>query len=63
MKKISCQDLGSSCRFEAKAKSLDQLVVLVEDHARIKHGLNFLSLEMEYQVRDLARDGAVGPEN
>lgn len=58
MKKIACKDLGSSCRFEAKARSTDQLVPLLEDHARIKHGLRFLSLEMEYQIRDLARDGA-----
>ena len=60
MKKISCHDLGSSCRFEAQAKNLDQLIPILEDHARIKHDLRFLSLEMEYQIRDLARDGAGG---
>ena len=56
MKKISCQDLGSSCRFEAKAESLDQLVPLVEDHARFKHDLQSLSWEMEDLIRELAQN-------
>ena len=55
MKKIRCRDLGSSCRFEAKAKSLDQLVPLLEDHARFKHDLQFLSLEMEDLIRERAQ--------
>ena len=55
VKKIGCQDLGSSCGFEAKAANLDQLVPLLEDHARIKHDLRILSLDLEDQVRDKAR--------
>ena len=55
MKKIGCRDLGSSCRFEAKAKSLEQLVPLMEDHARFKHDLKFLSLEIEDLIRERAQ--------
>ena len=55
MNTIRCRDLGSSCRFEAKAINLEQMVSLFEDHARFAHDLKSLSLELEDQVRDLAR--------
>lgn len=61
MKKIGCRDLGSSCRFEVEARSLEQLIPLLEDHARIKHDLRFFSLEMEDTIRLRARN-AEGPK-
>ena len=57
---ISCEELGVSCDYEAKAPTVQELVPLVEKHGREYHGMTELPPEIGFQIRDQARnDGRV----
>ena len=56
MLKVSCAEMGESCRWEATAESGDELKQLIWDHARKSHKATFKGMsesdktEMEARI-------------
>lgn len=55
-KRISCRDVGMDCDFEAQADTLEELMELLEYHARAGHGMDEISPELEAKIEANIRE-------
>ena len=51
MKQFRCGDVVPKCDRSFEAVSADEILVLVEAHAKADHGVSEVSAELEAQVR------------
>lgn len=45
MKALSCKDVGVDCGFEARGKTVDEVLKKAADHARKDHGIKRVTKE------------------
>jgi len=51
MPSFRCKDLGMDCRFEATAKTEDELMKKIVEHARKVHNMKTISPDMMKKVK------------
>ncbi|MEO7555524.1 MAG: DUF1059 domain-containing protein [Acidimicrobiales bacterium] len=53
----SCERAGAAgCGFTAKANSEEELMRVVVEHARVKHGVTQMNDTIAHYLRDMARE-------
>lgn len=55
-KRISCRDVGVDCDYEAQADTEDELMELLEYHARTAHGMDEIPPELAAEVKEKMED-------
>lgn len=55
-KHIACTDIVHGCPFEASAKSEEELVQRVAEHAKESHGITQVTLELQEKVKAAIRE-------
>lgn len=55
-KRISCRDVGVDCDYEAQADTEQELMELLEHHARTAHDMDGIPPELVPEVKAKMRD-------
>ena len=55
-KVISCRDVGVDCDFQARAKSMDELMTVLAKHGKDAHGMTQISPEIVAKIKAAVRD-------
>lgn len=48
--KFKCKDIGMDCGFQASAKSIDQLMPQIVEHAKTAHNINEITPDLKKKV-------------
>ncbi|WP_337859991.1 DUF1059 domain-containing protein [Ferroplasma sp.] len=48
---FKCKDIGMDCGFDVKADSIDELIPVIQAHAKNAHGINEISPELYETVK------------
>ena len=49
---FSCKDIEMNCGFSTEAKSMDELMPKIVDHAKTAHGMKEISEDLKQKVTD-----------
>ena len=55
-KAIRCRDVGVDCDFEARANTMEELLLQCAEHARSEHGLTQIPPDLIAKVQGAIRD-------
>lgn len=55
-KVISCRDVGVDCDFRARAKDMDELMIVLSKHAKDAHGMTQIPTEILAKVKAAVRE-------
>ncbi|MCL4315032.1 MAG: DUF1059 domain-containing protein [Candidatus Thermoplasmatota archaeon] len=50
-----CKDIGMNCGFEARADTKEELIPVIQAHAKASHGINEISPELFSKVNAAIR--------
>ena len=55
-KSINCRDVGMDCDFEARANTVEELMLQCAEHAKTGHGMTDIPPELIAKVQGAIRD-------
>jgi predicted small metal-binding protein len=50
--KFKCKDIGMQCGFETKAKTMEELMQKIVEHAQKEHGMKEIPPELQEKVKN-----------
>ena len=53
---FKCKDIGMDCGFDVKANSVDQLIPVIQAHAKNAHGINEITPELFEKVKSAIKE-------